>query len=204
MSHETIAIDIGDGKTVTLETGKLAKQAAGSVVVTLGGTKVLVTVCNGAEKDYDFFPLTVEYREKAYAAGKIPGGYLKRESRPSDNEILGCRLIDRPLRPLFPKGFKQEVQIVANVISSDGINDPQAISILGASLAVGISPIPFEQQVAAVRVAKIGDDFIINPSYEQTQEADLEMIVAGSETSIVMVEGGAYEIPEQLFHVTYY
>ncbi len=197
MAYHKKVIDLGGDKSITLETGKLAKQAAGSAVVSMGNTMVLLTVCMGKELDGDFFPLTVEYREKTYAAGKIPGGYLKRESRPSDKEVLVCRLIDRPLRPLFPNGFRNEVQIAATVLSSDGINDSESISILGASLAVGLSDIPFEEQVAAVRVARVDGEFIVFPTVQELENSDLEMIVAGSATSIVMVEGGAYEISEK-------
>ncbi|MFC1584741.1 polyribonucleotide nucleotidyltransferase [Fibrobacterota bacterium] len=198
MSYEKIDIQISENKTITIETGKLAKQADGSVVVRLGDTMALVTVCVGEERDVDFFPLTVEYREKTYAAGKFPGGYLKRESRPSDKEVLTCRLIDRPLRPLFPKNFKNEVQIATTIINSDGKNDADAIAILGASCAVGLSSLPLEKLIAAVRVCRINGEFIVAPTYADLEDADLDMMVAGSEDSIVMVEGGAYEVSEQV------
>ncbi len=197
MSQDKVVISLEGDKIITLETGKLAKQAAGSAVVSLGNTTVLVTVCAGkVMEDRDFFPLTVEYREKAYASGKIPGGFLKREGRASDKEILACRLIDRPIRPLFPKGMRQEVQIIATVINADGVHDAETVAITGASLALGLSRLPFTELVAGVRVCRIGGEFIVNPNYEQMQESDLEMIVAGSENSIMMVEGGSYEVSE--------
>jgi polyribonucleotide nucleotidyltransferase len=197
MAIETTEIEVSPGKVVALETGKLARQAGGSVVVSMGETKVLVTACGGRESDGDFFPLTVEYREKAYAAGKIPGGYVKREARPSDSEVLTARMIDRPLRPLFPGDFKYEVQIVATVIGADGEHDSEAISIGAASLAVGLSDLPLEEQVAAVKVARVNGEWVVNPTHSELEEADVEMMIAGSESSIVMVEGGAYEISEQ-------
>ena len=197
MAIETTEIEISPGKVVALETGKLARQAGGSVVVSMGETKVLVTVCGGRESDGDFFPLTVEYREKAYATGKIPGGYIKREARPSDSEVLTARMIDRPLRPLFPEDFKHEVQIVATVIGADGKHDSEAISIGAASLAVGLSDLPLKEQVAAVKVARVNAEWVVNPTHSELEEADVEMMIAGSESSIVMVEGGAYEISEQ-------
>ncbi|MBF0429784.1 MAG: polyribonucleotide nucleotidyltransferase [Fibrobacteria bacterium] len=196
MAYEKTEIEIAPGKVVTIETGKLAKQAAGSAVVSIGQTMVLVTVCEGRQSDGDFFPLTVEYREKAYAVGKFPGGYIKREARASEKEILTCRIIDRPIRPLFPKGFKKEVQVIATVINADGINDADSISVVGASVALGLSPIPFEEQVATVRVCRVNGEIIVNPSFNEILESDMEMIIAGSANSIVMVEGGAYEAPE--------
>ncbi len=199
MAHEIVNVTLPDGKIITLESGKIAKQAGGSVIIRLGETVVLVTVCYGAESQGDFFPLTVEYREKYYAAGKIPGGYVKREAKPSDKEILTCRLIDRPLRPMFPDGFRREVQVVASVLSADEKFDSDTISIIGASLAVGLSPLPFEEQVAAVKVIGSKDgSFIVNPTFEEIESADIELIVAGTETSVNMVEGSAWEVPEEL------
>jgi len=197
MALETVQVEIAPGKIVKIETGRLAKQAAGSALVSLGDTMVLVTACMGKEADGDFFPLTVEYREKTYAVGKFPGGFNKREARPNDKEILTSRLIDRPLRPLFPKGFRNEVQIVATVLNGDGKYDADVISVIGASFAVGVSSIPYGEQVAAVRVARINGELVINPSYEEVHASDMEMVVAGSKTSIVMVEGGSYEISEE-------
>ncbi|UCF62948.1 MAG: polyribonucleotide nucleotidyltransferase [bacterium] len=190
--------DIG-GKTLSIETGKMAKQANGSAVVRYGDTMVLVTAtCNKEPReDVDFFPLSVEYQEKTYAAGKIPGGFFKREGRPSEKEILSARLIDRPLRPLFPDGFKNETQVVAFVLSSDRENDGDVLGTLGASVALSISDIPFEGPIAAVRVGRIAGELIINPTYSQTNESDLELIIAGTEDSILMVEGESREVSEQ-------
>jgi polyribonucleotide nucleotidyltransferase len=198
MAYEQTEVQIDQDKKIVIETGRMARQADGSAVVRLGDTMVLVTVCVGQEMETDFFPLTVEYREKTYAAGKFPGGFFKRESKPSEKEVLTCRIIDRPLRPLFPKGFRKEVQIIATVINSDGKFDSDSIAVIGASFALGLSSLPFEQQVAAVRVCKINDKIIVNPTYEQGEEADLELVVAGTGDSIVMVEGGAYEASEQV------
>ena len=196
MNIKKTEIQLAEGKSIVIETGKLAKQAGGSVVVSLGGTVILVTVCAGAESNGGFFPLTVEYREKAYSVGKIPGGYLKREGRPSDQEILTARLIDRPIRPLFPEGYSREVQVVATVISYDGIYDPESIAVVGASTALGLSSMPISEQVAAVKAVRVDGQFIVNPTQTEVEKADFEMIVAGSASSILMVEGGAYEVPE--------
>ncbi len=199
MPQETVSISLPDGKTVILETGRLAKQAGGAVLARMGDTMVLCTVCTGEDKDGDFFPLTVEYREKFYAAGKIPGGYFKRETRPNDKEVLTSRIIDRPLRPMFPEGYKREVQIVCTVLSADEKFDADTIAVVGASAALGLSPIPFEEMVAAVKVAGSRDGrFIINPTYEELETADIELVVAGSETSILMVEGSAFEVSEDV------
>jgi polyribonucleotide nucleotidyltransferase len=177
----------------------MAKQANGSAVVRYGDTMVLVTAtCNKeAREDLDYFPLSVEYQEKTYAAGKIPGGFFKREGRPSEKEILSARLIDRPLRPLFPDGFKNDTQIVAFVISSDRENDGDVLGTLGASVALSISDIPFAGPVAAVRVARIGGEFIVNPTFSQVDDSDLELVIAGTEDSILMVGGEALESSEQ-------
>ena len=190
-------IEFADGKSIRFETGRVAKQAAGSVVVQMGDAVTLCTMCYGPEKQVDFFPLTVEYREKAYAAGKIPGGYLKREARPSDTEILCARLIDRPIRPMFPENFSREVQVILNVMSSDATFSNDILGVSAASVAVGLSDIPFEEQVAAVRVIKVGDNYIINPTNAEQEEADLEMLLAGTESSVVMVEGGSWEVSEE-------
>ena len=187
------------GRILSIETGKLARQANGSCVVRCGDTMVLVTaVANKKPKEnIDFFPLSVEYQEKTYAGGRIPGGFFKREGRPSEKEILSARLIDRPLRPLFPENFRNETQIAAFVLSSDKENDGDVLGTVGASLALSISDIPFSGPIAAVRVGRIAGEFIVNPTYSQTNESDLELVMAGSEDSILMVEGESKEIPEQ-------
>jgi polyribonucleotide nucleotidyltransferase len=184
-----------------LETGKMAKQANGSVAVQYGGTVVLVTVCMSKEpkEGQDFFPLTVEYQEKTYAAGKIPGGFFKREGRPSESEILTARLIDRPIRPLFPCGLLNEVQSMAIVLSSDGENDPDILSVIGASAALSISDIPFQGPLACCRVAHINNQFILNPTYAQLENSDLDLVVAANAKGILMLESKSREISEEIF-----
>ncbi|MFA6835750.1 MAG: polyribonucleotide nucleotidyltransferase [Fibrobacteraceae bacterium] len=192
-----VSTRLPDGSEVVMETGRLAKQASGSAVIKLGDAFVMATVCFGPEKEGDFFPLTVEYREKSYAAGRLPGGYNKRESgRPSDDEILSARIIDRPIRPMFPENFTREVQVIVNVLSADKKFAPDALGVSAASLAIGLSELPFEEQVAAVRVAVVDGKPVVNPSYEQVAMADLDLVVAGTENSVCMVEGGAYEVSE--------
>ncbi|MCD6117402.1 polyribonucleotide nucleotidyltransferase [bacterium] len=187
------------GRELTFETGRMARQADGAVVVQYGGTVILATaVASKKRADYrGFFPLSVEYREKAYAAGKIPGGFFKREGRPQEKEILSARLIDRPIRPLFPKEFYNEVQVVISVLSSDKENDADVLGITGASAALSISDIPFAGPVAGVRVGRIGGELIINPTFAQLEESDIDVVLAGSEDSIIMVEGEAGEISEE-------
>lgn len=199
MTH-SVDIDLG-GRVITLETGKLAKQAHGAVVVRTGDTVVLCTACSNEEPKpgASFFPLTVDYREYTYAAGRIPGGYLKREGRPSDREILTSRLIDRPIRPLFPEGYSNETQVIGMVLSASPDTDPSTLAILGAAASLAISDIPFEYVLAGVRVAKVGDEFVPYPSHAQLKEARLNIVVAGTETGIVMVEAGAQEAPEDEF-----
>lgn len=186
------------GETLIIETGRMAKQADGACMVQLGGTAVLVTAVCSEEprKDIDFFPLTVEYQERTYAAGKIPGGFFKREGRPSEKEILTARLIDRPIRPLFPKGFINEVQIVALVLSSDMEHDSDVLAMVGAATALGISDIPFDGPIAAVRVGRIGGQFVINPTFQQLVESDLDLVVAGSRSGVLMVESEIKELSE--------
>jgi polyribonucleotide nucleotidyltransferase len=186
------------GLEFTIEMGKVAKQADGSAYVSYGDTVVLVTACAMKEpkEGTDFFPLTVDYRENTYAAGKIPGGFFKREGRPTEKEILTSRLIDRPLRPLFPEGFNNETQIVALVLSADKENDPDIMSITGASAAAYCSPIPFYSPVAGVRVGLMDGNFIVNPPISKLKDSSLNLTVAGTEEAIVMVEAGANEIPE--------
>lgn len=184
-----------------LETGKIAKQANGSVTVQYGGTVVLVTVVMSHQirEGQDFFPLTVEYQEKTYAAGRIPGGFFKREGRPSESEILTARLIDRPIRPLFPKGMLNEVQIMAIVLSSDGENDPDILAVTGASSALSISDIPFDGPIACCRVARVSNEFILNPTYAELELSDLDVVVAANAKGIIMLESKAKEVSEEIY-----
>jgi len=188
-----------NGKTLSLETGKMAKQAHGAVVVRYADTMVLVTAVSAEDPsdNLDFFPLTVEYREKTFSAGKIPGGFIKREGRPSEKEILSARLIDRPIRPLFPDGYRHETQIIANVLSMDKENDADVLAGLGSSAALTISDIPFDGPIATVRVGLVDGQLVINPTISQIEEAELELVVAGNAESIVMVEGEAKEVSEE-------
>ncbi len=185
-------------RTITLETGKLAKQAHGSVLVRSGDTVVLVTACRAANarEGIDFLPLTVDYREYTYASGRIPGGFFKREGKPSEKEVLTSRLIDRPCRPLFPSGWRYETQIIALLMSADTENDADVLAITGASAALAISEIPFEKTIAGVRVGIVNGEFVINPTYEERKQSTLDLIVAGSADGILMVEAGAKEVTE--------
>ena len=194
---ERVTITWG-GRTLTLETGRLAKQANGAVLVTYGESVVLVSAVTSRtpREGRDFFPLTVDYQEMTYAAGKIPGGFFKREGRPSEKEVLTSRFIDRPLRPLFPKNYYNDVQIIATVLSADSENNPDILAIIGASAALEISDIPFYGPIAGTRVGRINGQLTINPSFESMKDSDLEIIVAGSEEAVVMVEGGANILPE--------
>ncbi|MEI7668984.1 MAG: polyribonucleotide nucleotidyltransferase [Pseudomonadota bacterium] len=188
------------GKTLTLETGKFARQADGSVVATYGETTVLCTVVGQkkAKPDIDFFPLTVNYQEKTFATGKIPGGFFKREGRPSEKEVLTSRLIDRPIRPLFPDGFFNEVQVVCTVLSHDLENDSDIVALIGASAALTISGIPFLGPVGASRVGYIDGEYVINPTLSQLKDSKLELVVAGTEGSVLMVESEAQELSEEI------
>ncbi len=200
MSEKT-SVQVGD-KQILIETGKLAKQADGAVTVQLGETIVVVAAvaANKAKEGQDFFPLTVDYREKAAAAGKFPGGYFKREGRPTEKEILTCRLTDRPIRPLFPKGWYNEVQVQTVVLSADGENDPDILSIVGASAALMVSDIPWDGPLGAVRVGRVGGKFIANPTHAEMAESDLDLVYVGNATDIVMYEGSAQEISEADFN----
>ena len=187
------------GRTLALETGEMAKQADGAVVVAYGETVILAAaVADGVREGIDFFPLTVDYREKFFAAGKIPGGFFKREGRPTEKEILTCRLIDRPIRPLFPDGFKEDTQILISTLSHDGENDPDILALIGSSAALLISDIPFNGPLGAVRVGHIDGRIIINPTYEELEASDMNVVLAGREDSIVMVEGGADQVSEDV------
>ncbi|MCK5197175.1 MAG: polyribonucleotide nucleotidyltransferase, partial [Spirochaetales bacterium] len=193
-----VKIRIGESDLV-LETGRMAKQANGAVYAYYEGSAVLATACcgNSPVTGLDYVPLQVEYNEKYYAAGKIPGGFLKREGRPKDKEILVCRLIDRPMRPLFTKAFGREIQVVPTVVSSDQINPPDMIAMVAASAAVVISDIPFDGPVGSVRIAQVDGKLIINPTFEQIKNSSLEIIVSGTKEGITMVEGGADEVSEE-------
>ena len=193
------SIKLGD-KELTVETGKVAKQADGSVVISYGETMVLVTAVSmrTAKEGLDFFPLTVEYRESSYSAGRIPGNYFRREGRPSEKEVLTCRLIDRPIRPLFADGYRFETQIVGTVISSDSENDPDVVAITGASLALYLSDIPFNSPIAGIRIGLIDGKYIINPTFDQRRDSQLNLIVAGTEEAICMVEAEAQEVEEKI------
>ncbi len=193
----TFKADVG-GKSFSIQSGKVAKQASGSVVVQYGETVLLVTVVSANdERDTDFLPLSVEYQEKIYAAGRIPGNYFRREiGRPSEKETLTARLIDRPIRPLFPKAYRHETQVIATVLSMDQENDPDVLAMVGASAALEISDIPFAGPIAAVRVARIDGQLVANPTLAQIDESDMNIILAGSRTGVVMVEGGADVVSE--------
>ncbi len=198
MSQARVEIPYGSS-TLIIESGKLAKQAGGAVTVTVGGTVVLVTACMSAKprEGLDFFPLSVEYQERTYAAGKIPGGFFKREGRPSEREILVSRLIDRPVRPLFAEGFINDVQIVATVLSHDGENDPDILAIIGASAALMVSEIPYDGPIGAARICLIDGQLVANPTFAEREDADMDLVVVGWGDGIVMIEGEAYEIPEE-------
>ncbi|MFI5236390.1 MAG: polyribonucleotide nucleotidyltransferase [Ignavibacteriales bacterium] len=191
-------IEIG-GKIFSIETGRYARQANGSVMVRYGDTMVLVTAVASSEAkpDQDFFPLQVEYREKTSAAGKFPGGFIKREGRPTEKEILSSRLIDRPIRPLFPEHFKNETQVIAFVLSYDGQNDSDILGAIGASAALTISDIPFDGPIAEVRIGRINGQLIVNPTHAEIEESDIELVVAGTSDSIIMVEGESKEVGEE-------
>ena len=189
IKHE---IEIG-GRILRLETGQVARQSDGAVVITYGKTVVLAAVNAAKEprEGIDFFPLQVEYRERHYAGGKIPGGFFKREARPSEREILTCRLTDRPIRPLFPKDFKCETQLIITALSSDNENPADILAGIGASAALMISDIPWNGPIATIRMGKIGEKFIVFPTHEQIENSEFELIISGNEKSIVMVEGKA-------------
>ena len=200
MDTEISKVKFGRNDLV-METGKIAKQANGSVTVTYGGTVVLVTACMSREirEGQDFLPLTVEYQEKTYAAGRIPGGFFKREGRPSESEVLTARLIDRPIRPLFPKGFLNEIQVMAIVLSSDGENDPDILSVIGASAALSISDIPFNGPLACCRVGRVNNELILNPTYTELEVSDLDVVVVANNKGVVMLEAKAKEISEEVY-----
>src|ERR1700690_1492173 len=192
-----VTLDLG-GRPLTLETGKIAKQANGAVVARYGDTVVLVTACmDSRANDKDFLPLTVDYRENTYSAGKIPGGFFKREGRPSEKEVLTSRLIDRPSRPLFPESWRNETQIVSMVLSADSDNDPDVIAVTGASAAAYCSDLPFPTPIACVRVGLLDGKLVANPTVTEQKKSALNIVIAGTETAIVMVESGALEVSEE-------
>jgi len=195
--NETIKLG---GKDLTVETGKVAKQADGSVIIRYGDTMLLVAAVSdkSPREGLNFFPLTVEYREFCYSAGRIPGNYFRREGRPNEKEVLTCRLIDRPVRPLFPEGYRNETQIVGTVISADKENDPDVIAIIGASCALYLSDIPFENPIAGVRIGLVEGKYLVNPTYGERRESSLDLVVAGTAEAIVMVEAKADEVAEKI------
>ena len=200
MSIHTVSANVG-GQDIIIETGKMARLADGAVTVRLGETIVIVTAVSATKvkEGQDFFPLSVEYKEKASAAGKFPGGYFKREGRPTEKEILTCRMTDRPLRPLFPKGYYFDTQIVALLLSADGENDSDILAMNGASAALCVSDIPFAGPVGAVRVGRIDGQFVANPTHTQREDSDLDLVYVGSKTEVIMIEGDAQELPEEEF-----
>jgi polyribonucleotide nucleotidyltransferase len=193
---ESVSVELG-GRTLSIEVGKVAKQASGATWIQYGETVVLTAAVASKDPiDKDFFPLSVEYREKTYAAGRIPGGFFKREGRPTEKEILTSRLIDRPLRPLFPDGYRNEIQIMSTVLSSDQTNDADVLGVTGASAALMVSDIPFPEPVSAVRVGHVGGQLVLNPTFAELAESDLDLVVAATDSNIVMVEAGAREVAE--------
>src|SRR6202050_2429105 len=197
MNIQTVEFDL-DGRKLTIETGKIAKQSNGSVVVRFGDSVVLVSACMAPKPkpNQGFFPWTGDYREYTYSGGKIPGGYIKREGRMSEKETLTSRMIDRPMRPLFPEGYLTETQIIAMVLSADPEHDPQVLALVGAGAALAISDIPFGHIVSAVRVGIIDGKYIVNPTYEQSRAATLNITIAATPDGICMVESGAQEVSE--------
>src|SRR6266702_3169419 len=194
----TRELALGHG-TLSLETGKLAKQAGGSVIVRFGDSVVIVTACRApsVREGIDFLPLTVDYREYTYASGRIPGGFFKREGKPAEKEVLTSRVIDRPIRPIFPSGWRFETQVIALVLSADTESDTDVLAITGASAALALSEIPFEKTVAGVRVGLVDGRYVVNPTFKQRKESKLDLIVAGSKDGLVMVEAGAKEVTEE-------
>ena len=200
MNIQNLTIDVGTNP-IMIETGKLAKLADGAVTVRCGDTIILVTAVSATKvkPGQTWFPLSVEYKEKASAAGVFPGGYFKREGRPTEKEILTCRMTDRPLRPLFPKGYFYDTQIIATLLSADGVNDADVLSMNGASAALCLSDIPFAGPIGAVRVGRVNGEFVINPTHDQREESDLDLIYVGNKTDVIMIEGAADELPEEEF-----
>jgi len=195
-----VTAQIGSNQ-ISIETGKIAKLADGAVVVSCGDTMVFTSAVSATKikEGQDWFPLTVDYREKAAAVGKFPGGYFKREGRPSEKETLTSRMTDRPLRPLFPQGYLYDTQIISVLLSADGQNDPDILAINGASAALTVSDIPFAGPVGAVRVGRVSGEFIANPTHDERLDSDLDLVYVGTENDVIMIEGSALEIPEEDF-----
>src|SRR5713101_4097198 len=198
--QQKVTAQIGSNQ-ISIETGKVAKLADGAVIVSCGDTMVLVSAVSATaiKEGQDYFPLTVDYREKAAAAGKFPGGYFKREGRPTEKETLTSRMIDRPLRPLFPQGYFYDTQIISILLSADGENDPDILAINGASAALSVSDIPFAGPIGAVRVGRVNGQFVANPTHTERQQSDLDLVYVGTENDVIMIEGAANEIPEADF-----
>src|SRR3954470_1034178 len=198
--QEKVTAQIGSTQ-ISIETGKIAKLADGAVIVSCGDTMVLASAVSATsiKEGQDFFPLTVDYREKAAAVGKFPGGYFKREGRPSEKETLTSRMIDRPLRPLFPQGYFYDTQVISLLLSADGQNDPDILAINGASAALCVSDIPFAGPIGAVRVGRVNGEFVANPTHDQRIESDLDLVYVGTENEVIMIEGSAQELPEAEF-----
>jgi polyribonucleotide nucleotidyltransferase len=194
----SVEVDLGSGRVLTIESGKMAKQANGSVIVRSGESVVLVTACTAPEPkvNANFFPMTVDYREYTYSAGRFPGGFIKREGRPTEKEVLTCRMMDRPIRPLFPEGYSHETQVIGLVLSADPLRDPSTLAMVGAGAALAISDIPFDHVLAAVRVGIVDGKLTANPSYEETKASKVNIVVAGTDEGIVMVESGAQQVSE--------
>ncbi|HUT97250.1 MAG TPA: polyribonucleotide nucleotidyltransferase, partial [Dehalococcoidales bacterium] len=199
ISPNSFECEVG-GRKLTIDTGKLAGQAAGAVTARYGDTVVLVTVCTSAEprEGINFLPLTIDYEERLYAAGKIPGGFIRREGRPSQEATLASRQTDRPIRPLLPKGWRKDIQIIITVLSADQENDPDILAVIGGSAALSISEVPFEGPIGAVHIGYINDELILNPTLAQLEDSQLDMVVVSTKEAIVMVEAGAREAPEDI------
>src|SRR6202051_2443788 len=194
----SVEVDLGSGRVLTIESGKMAKQANGAVIIRSGESVVLVTACPAPDPkpNANFFPLPVDYREYTYSAGRFPGGFIKREGRPTEKEILTSRLIDRPIRPLFPEGYAHETQVIGMVLSADPIRDPSTLAIIGAGASLAISDIPFGHILGGVRVGMVDGKLVANPTYEESKSAKINIVVAGTEGGIVMVESGSQQATE--------
>ena len=204
MNHVTKKFQFGDHEVV-METGEIARQTSAAVMISVGDTVVLVSAVGKKEvrPGADFFPLTINYQERTYAAGKIPGGFFKREGRPSEGETLTSRLIDRPLRPLFPKGFRNEVQVIATVVSLDPEIQADVVSMIGASAALACSGMPFQGPIGAARVGYVDGNYVLNPGISKLEESDLDLVVAGTDNAVLMVESEAAVLPEEVMPVSY-